>query len=99
MARTNAVARELLRAELKQDYEIIELNFGKNREMSQRIASSDEAGEYDYAALGYTLHNLYNALEAYFLRIAKFFENNLDEAEWHRLLVRRMTLEISGVMR
>lgn len=90
-------AVEQLRAELKQDYEIIELNFGKNREMTQRIDSSDEAGEYDYAALGYTLHNLYNALEAYFLRVAKFFENNLDEAEWHRSLVRRMTLEISGV--
>lgn len=93
----NADAVEQLRAELKQDYEIIELNYTKNREMTQRIAASGELDEYEYAALGYTLHNLYNALEAYFLRIAKFFENNLDEAEWHRSLVRRMTLEISGV--
>ena len=93
----NADAIEQLRAELRQDYDIIAMNHSKNREMTERIAASAQAGEFDYAALGYTLHNLYNALEAYFLRIAKFFENNLDESEWHRSLVRRMTLEISGV--
>ena len=95
MKNTDAV--EQLRAELRQDYDIIELNYAKNREMTERITASEERGEYEYAALGYTLHNLYNALEAYFLRVAKFFENNLDESEWHRSLVRRMTLEISGV--
>ncbi|MFP4644905.1 MAG: hypothetical protein ACLFM0_11165 [Spirochaetales bacterium] len=93
----NADAVEQLRAELQQDYDIIALNYSKNREMTERIAASEDRGEYEYAALGYTLHNLYNALEAYFLRVAKFFENNLDESEWHRSLVRRMTLEISGV--
>ena len=53
--------------------------------------------ELDWAALGYTMHNLYNALESYFLRISKFFENDLPSSTWHRELVERMTIEIAGV--
>ena len=51
----------------------------------------------DYGALGYTLHSLYGIMENYFLRISKFFENNLPSAQWHRVLVERMSLEIDGV--
>ncbi len=47
----------------------------------------------DYAALAYTLHNVYCLLENYLLRIAKFFENNLDPETWHRDLVRRMAVD------
>jgi hypothetical protein len=53
--------------------------------------------EYDHAALGYSIHNLYNALENYALRIAKTFENHLDEGSRHRELVKRMTMEIPQV--
>ncbi|MEX2445198.1 MAG: hypothetical protein WD492_16460 [Alkalispirochaeta sp.] len=86
-----------LKAELIQDLEFVELNYQKNREMTRRLESMADPTEFDYAALGYTMHNLYNALESYFLRIAKFFENNLDQAAWHRSLIERMTLEIPGV--
>ena len=48
-------------------------------------------------AVAYTLHNVYTSLEAYFLRVAKFFENNLDEGGWHHQLVSRMTLDIPGI--
>ena len=51
----------------------------------------------DYAALGYTIHNVYCLLENYFLRTAKFFENNLDKDTWHKDLLRRMAIEIEGV--
>lgn len=88
---------ERLRSELSQDLQFVETNYAKNREMTDRIAASEDADEFDYAALGYTLHNLYNSLESYFARIAKFFENGLDERDWHRSLMERMTLEIEGV--
>ncbi len=88
---------EQLRSELLQDLRFVEINYAKNREMTDRIAASDDADEFDYAALGYTLHNLYNALESYFARIAKFFENDLEAHDWHRSLAERMTLEIEGV--
>ncbi len=77
--------------------EFIEQNYRKNREMSERVSRSSHPDEYEYAALGYTLHNLYNAFESYFLRIAKFFENNLSEFGWHRALIERMTLDIEKV--
>jgi len=53
--------------------------------------------EFDWASLGYAIHNIYNLLESYFLRIAKFFENVLDPQQWHRDLIHRMTLDIAGV--
>ena len=84
-------------AELEQDYDFIQESTQKNHLMDQRIQTSKHPDEFDYAALGYTLHNLYNAYEAYFFRIAKFFENNLDEATWHKSLLQRMTLTIENV--
>jgi hypothetical protein len=86
-----------LKAELAQDYDFIVINGEKNKVMTARVAMSEEKDEYLYAALGYTLHNLYNAFEGYFFRIAKFFENNIAEPTWHRGLLERMTLNIEGV--
>lgn len=88
--------RQLI-AELIQDYEFIVVNGEKNAVMSARIELSADNDEYAYAALGYTLHNLYNAFEGYFFRIAKFFENNVEELTWHKALLERMTLNIDGV--
>jgi hypothetical protein len=47
--------------------------------------------------VGLCLHGLYNAFEAYFLRVAKFFENNVDDQSWHRDLLDRTSIEIPGV--
>jgi hypothetical protein len=93
----SADAIEQLRAELRQDILFIEENCEKNREMTARVDRADAEDEFQYAALGYTLHNLYNALESYFYRVAKFFENELGESDWHKTLVDRMTLEIDGI--
>jgi hypothetical protein len=49
----------LLRAELAHDLKFITLNYRKNREMTHRIDAGGGADEFDYAALGYTQHNLY----------------------------------------
>lgn len=51
----------------------------------------------DWAALGYTIHNLYGVMENYCLRIAKFFENGIGQDAWHKELLRRMTLSIGDL--
>ncbi|HTX73926.1 MAG TPA: hypothetical protein VMC79_13930 [Rectinemataceae bacterium] len=84
-----------LATELDAGYATIKELYAKNRRAAERI----EAGandELDWAALGYTMHNLYCAFENYFLRIAKFFENGLDPRSWHRELIERMALTIPG---
>lgn len=86
-----------LRAELMQDYDFIVRNAEKNAIMTSRLAMSQDRDEFGYAALGYTLHNLYNAFEGYFFRIAKFFENNIGDLTWHKALLERMTLKIEGI--
>lgn len=93
----NSDAVRQLRAELMQDYDFIVLNGEKNAIMTARIADSQDRDEFAYAALGYTLHNLYNAFEGYFFRIAKFFENNVADLTWHKALLERMTLNIEGI--
>ncbi len=86
-----------LRAELRQDREFIHQNYQKNQRMHERLSRTPAPDEFDFAALSYTLHNLYNSFESYFYRIAKFFENTLDPVEWHKDLVERMTLSIEGI--
>ena len=48
-------------------------------------------------AVAYLLHNLYTSIEGYFLRIAKHFENSLNDPSWHRELIERMGIEIPGL--
>ncbi|TVR05378.1 MAG: hypothetical protein EA403_02860 [Spirochaetaceae bacterium] len=51
----------------------------------------------DLAALAFTIHGIYGVLENSFLRVSKFFENNLPPDAWHKALVERMALEIPGL--
>jgi len=83
-------------AELEDDFNIIQEWIEKNRLVNKKI-SSIIPDEFDWASLGYTLHNLYNAFENYFLRIAKFFENSLDTERWHKELLRRMSIQIDAI--
>lgn len=75
--------------------------YDSNRAMSERlerrVAAAPGPIDPDVIALAYTIHNLYNAVENYFLRIAKFFENHLEAATWHRDLVNRMAVEIEDL--
>ena len=46
-------------------------------------------------SLGYSLHNIYNALENCFEQISLSFENHVrDRTRWHRELLEKMFLEI-----
>jgi hypothetical protein len=70
---------------------------GELSEMNARAASRIRMGAtdaLDYAALGYTIHNIYGLIENACLRISKFFENGLSSEAWHRDVLNRMLLEI-----
>lgn len=62
------------------------------------IESASTENEEKTVYLGYTLHNLYCALEDIFKRVAETFENNVDDlSRYHRDLLRRMSFELPGV--
>ena len=69
----------------------------KNRTATEKLQKLTQVDEFDWAGLGYTIHNIYNLIENYFLRISKFFENNLPPDSWHKDLVTRMALDIPEV--
>lgn len=49
-------------------------------------------------ACAFQLARFYNIVEQLALRIAKAFENNIDDEQgWHMELVRRLSIEIPGV--
>ena len=87
---------DVLIAELSKDRSVLDALVQENARAWGRIVGG-ASDSLDFAALAYTIHNVYCLFENYFLRIAKFFENSLDEQTWHRDLVRRMALEIPGV--
>lgn len=86
-----------LKAELEAEFVFICECAKKNMQMTNRIRQNPAPDEFDYSALGYTLHNLYSAFENYFLRISRFFENNIPASGWHRNLIERMKLDIPGL--
>ena len=91
----------LLTSELEVDYLYIKeasalLDRARQR-LDVSLVGSGLNDELDLMLQGACLHGLYNAIEAYFLRVAKFFENNIDEAAWHRDLLDRMRLDVPGI--
>lgn len=60
-----------------------------------RYERGDEIG---YESCAHQLSRLYNAFEKAGLRIAKAFENNIDDDQgWHSALLTRLTIPITGV--
>jgi len=80
-------------AELQSDMRDLEVFVAENSRGWDRIEHGAD-DPLDWAALGYTIHNVYGVIENYCLRVARFFENGLDGARWHRELLHRMTLAI-----
>lgn len=86
----------LLRAQLEEDFRFIEHCARRHSDMVARAAVASDQ-EMATMAIAYLLHNLYTAIEGYLLRIAKHFENTLDDPSWHRELIDRMRIEIPGL--
>lgn len=95
MKRTRTDIDRLI-AELKLDCLQLEEQFRMNGRAWDRIAHG-ATDILDYAALGYTIHNVYGLMENACLRIAKFFENGLSRDAWHRELLDRMLIDIEAV--
>jgi len=93
--RDDSGIRTLL-GDLEQDIRALSPLVAENEQAAERIALGAK-GSLDYAALGYTIHNIYCLMENYFLRIAKTFENNVEGDAWHRDLVRRMLIQVEGI--
>jgi hypothetical protein len=87
---------ERLNAELESDVRDLSLVLAENVRAWQRIENG-ATDRLDWAALGYTIHNIYGVMENYCLRVAKFFENGLEGPAWHKDLLHRMTLAIGDV--
>lgn len=83
-------------AELEADIADLEKVERRNKLAMARIESGAR-DELDWAALGYTIHNIYGTIEGYCLRVAKFFENDVESLSWHRELLQRMRLDIEKV--
>lgn len=88
---------ERLIAELQSDAGDLHGVLDENSRAWERIEQGAD-DRLDWAALGYTIHNVYGVIENYCLRVAKFFENGLDGSAWHKELLHRMTLKI-GTLR
>lgn len=85
-----------LKAELDADMKILAVLEGKYKKAKDKL-NRIEPDELDFAGLAYTIVNVYNLMENYFLCVAKGFENAIEGDRWHKDLVRRMSLEIEGV--
>jgi hypothetical protein len=82
-----------LKADLSADLQAIEQIYLKLGRQGEIVPGDEQA-----IVTGYYLHNLYNAFENIFQRVAEAFENDIsDKAQWHAQLLRRMTLDIEGV--
>lgn len=93
------VANEKVRvliAELNDDLRAMEDIERRIDELYHSLEGKNIADK-DKAALGYYLHNLYNAAESILKRIAGFFENSFEGEKWHVDLLKRMRLEIEGI--
>ena len=61
------------------------------------IVFADE-GVGRLAGCGHYIARFFNIVEQMALRVAKAFENNIDDDKgWHSELIRRMTLDFSGI--
>ena len=76
-------------AQLEKEYQAIEDNWELNRQAWERIQNGAKH-VLDWSALGYTLHIVYTAMENYFKRVGKAFENNLSGDSWHKELIEMM---------
>ncbi len=83
----------VLEAELRARAWDIRLIGGRIEERLDAFAHSAEGVD----SMGYQLHNLYGAFEPLFEEVARFFENQIDDARYHADMIRRMQLAIQGI--
>jgi hypothetical protein len=88
----DAVGLQTLSSELRADAEVAVAAIDL---AGERFAEGSDAG---HDSAGHHLSRAYNVIEQMALRVAKAFENHVDdERGWHTELIRRMSIRIEGV--
>ncbi len=88
----DALALQTLASELAADTDVV---VGAIAIADERFAQASPAG---YDSTAHHLARAYNVIERMALRVAKTFENNVDdERGWHTELIRRLSIRIEGV--
>ena len=87
-----------LKAELLKTLKQLDRTINYYREFRKDFPKDDtDNKKYDLVILSDILTDYYTCLEMAFVRISKFFENNLEQDRWHKHLLEKMTLEIPGI--
>src|SRR5712691_9631367 len=82
----------VLKAEVAEDCRVLAQTAALARE---RMGKGSDP---ELEACAFQLARLYNIIEQIALRVAKAFENNIDDEQgWHMELIRRLSIEIPGV--
>jgi hypothetical protein len=88
----DAIGLQTLSAEMRDDCRVV------RDALQKAIDRFNRKDEIAYEACAHQLSRMYNAVEQLALRIAKAFENNIDDEQgWHSALLTRLTIEIPGV--
>src|SRR5688572_19450833 len=86
------LAVAVLKAEVAEDCRVLAETTALAR---SRLGSGSDP---ELEACAFQLARLYNVIELLALRVAKAFENNIDDEQaWHMELIRRLSIEIPGV--
>jgi len=86
-----------LKAEILREFKDIERCSFELKELLGMIGNKNKS-TFDLRAIGSILHDFYCGIERIFERIAKELNGGIPEGDdWHRQLIRDMTLDIKGV--
>jgi hypothetical protein len=81
-----------LRSELREDCRVV----ADAARLARERFGAGRAEQLE--ACAYQLARLYNAVEHVAVRVARAFENNIDDDQgWHMELLRRLSIEITGI--
>lgn len=86
---------------MNEKFLILERNIQKDLETINDDLGSPKLDEREsqetVIVVAYRLHSLYSAFENIFRNIASAFENQVDQAGWHRQLLERMRLDLTPI--
>ncbi len=83
----------LLQAEIRDDLQTLAAAYQKLQHLNQRPLDQETA-----ILIAYHLHVIYGLFENLFTRIAANFGNHIEHStQWHTLLLKRMTLDVTGI--
>jgi hypothetical protein len=88
----DSIALQTLRDEMLDDCRMMQEAFQK------ALLRFDRREEVAYEGCAHQLCRFYNAFEQMSLRVAKAFENNIDDEQgWHTSLLNRLAIQIEGI--